>query len=296
MNRLSIAVMALLLASFISHAQGTEALTFSRTNRDPVSCAMAGSDLAATGRAAFAWQRGSASLPFFEGTLDAAVSYEYFSPGGLASNNLAAGAGGSLGRLGFSGGFAADIYPEISDGDSAYSPGNLTFALGAGYMLTEKLSAGVTLMYLRQSLLSDVAYSGFNASIDAFYRISPSLDASLGIAGLGSGITDSSGNRYRQPASVRTGACWRISSLTANLSADWFLGGSWSVAAGAEYTLLEMISLRAGYRLSHKYAPVPSHLAVGAGFRMRGIGLDITYIPVGEAMANTVMAGMAYRF
>ncbi|MBQ1618396.1 MAG: hypothetical protein II095_02575 [Bacteroidales bacterium] len=91
-------------------------MTFSRTMRDPIKAAMAGSDLISTDNVAFAWEGNAASLPFSPHTVDAALSYASWAPEALSSNNFAFGAGAAFAeRFGVSAGFALDRYSAMGD-------------------------------------------------------------------------------------------------------------------------------------------------------------------------------------
>lgn len=289
--------LGLTLWAVLALAQGQEAMTFSRTMRDPIKAAMAGSDLISTDNVAFAWEGNAASLPFSPNTMDAALSYASWAPKSLSSNNLAFGAGAAFAeRFGVSAGFALDRYSALGDAYSDFSPENMVASLAAGVKISDMLSAGVSCMYLKQRLLSDVAYNAFSLSANLLWRISPSFDAAAAVANLGSKISDKAGNSFSQPASIRAGVQYRISSLKANLGGDWFFSGNYSAAVGAEYGIADIFFLRAGYRYSSAGAVVPSHLALGAGIQFKGIHLDFTYLTAGEALANTIVAGLGFRF
>ena len=92
-RRFSTLLCALLLAASPAFADGgVDALSFTRTDRNPVTSAFAGSGAAFSGTAAYSAFANAAMLPFFHGTLDAGVGFQYWAPGLSPSANVSAGA------------------------------------------------------------------------------------------------------------------------------------------------------------------------------------------------------------
>lgn len=287
-------------------AQGADALPFTRIERDPANAALAGAGTAYAGSVAWKAFSDAATLPFYSGTLDAAVAYQRYAPGTAPSNNVLFGAAYKLqSGLALSIGYALDAgqsYPELGQyGEpvGTIKPKSHLLALGAGLGIAENLSLGVNLRYAVQK--GAEKYSGFSGDISLAWQPLEQLRVTAGAATLGTSLVSQDGYTYAQPASARVGACWnqllgRDSSLDVMASGDFFFSRQYSAALGVQYAWRNMIYARCGYRMASAACVIPSHLGIGLGAIYQNFRLDLSLLTASKALGNTLALGLGYAF
>lgn len=278
-------------------AQGN-ALTFTRIDRNPVTSALAGAGSASTGNAAWSAFSNASVLPFYEGTLDAAVSYRNWAPGLWKAMHVNAGVACKVTpQFGVSLGYALQKGAE----QEGFKPTDQVIALGLAYGLGQKWAVGVNGRFAMQQLTESVRYTGFSGDAFVAWQPTGSLRLTAGLSTLGTNVTSASGKSYRQPASAGVAADWVLApggSHTIELVADgdFFFSGGFTAAAGLQYGWNDMVFLRGGYRFATDGCVIPSHAALGAGFKLAGFRLDVSWLTASEALGNTICLGLAYGF
>lgn len=303
---LSVMLLALALPVPALWAQGADALPFTRIERDPANAALAGAGTAYAGNAAYKAFSDAALLSFYEGTLDAAVSYQRWAPASALNNNVQAGfAYKVVPALTLSAGYSLMI-GQPYQGTGAYGqptgtlqPLSHVIALGLGWRVAPTWSVGVNLRYAIEK--ADGLRSGFSGDISAAWQPLASLRVMAGVSTLGTVLASEDGSKYSQPASGRLGVDWAIGlasnhTLDVMANADVFFTGAWGVALGVQYDWKKMVFVRCGYRLASNRCVIPSHLGVGAGVHLGRFRLDVSYLTASPALGNTLSAGLGYSF
>lgn len=113
------------------------------------------------------------------------------------------------------------------------------------------------------------------------------------VRNLGTGLKYD-GATERLPTTFRLGAGWQAIRKYLLITADLekVADENWSAHAGAELTLAEMFSLRAGYDGSIE---LDNGFTAGAGFKTGGFELDYAFIPFGVT-GNNHRVGLGYKF
>ncbi len=295
---------AVLLLAGKGFAQEGDALPFSRIDRNPVTSAFAGAGAAYNGTAAYSAFGNAALLPFYGGTLDAALSYQRWSPGLSLSNNVSVGAACKITpRLGFSLGYTLEngasyeVYEGPGEASGVFYPKNHVLAFGLGAGITEMFGVGVNVRYVREVAAPESICSGVNADLFAACQPSPGLRLTAGLSTLGTRVDGT----WKQPASLKAAANWGTvlggdHALDLMADADYFFSGSFSAAAGIQYAWRQLLYVRAGYRLAPAACVIPSHLALGLGVRYHGFGLDVSWLTASVPLGHTLNLGLSYSF
>jgi hypothetical protein len=206
--------------------------------------------------------------------------------------------GGRLGLgLTYSGVTGIESWNEFNRRDPEATTSNHTAVIATAYgaPVGERLhvGGGVKLLY---DYLGQASSSGMGACLDAGVQVKPtpvlSLGASVENAGLASYLGDE--GLFLLPTSLRVGAAYRWRDL--NLVSDVVLpiDNGPSVHAGVEYTLLNTIALRAGYKTGPQDMSSLSYLSglcVGMGLSLGRFSIDYAFAPYGN-LGNTHRFGI----
>lgn len=307
LEKISAAVVAAVFSIPAFAQGGSDALPFTRIGRDVRLSGMAGASFTSSSQVAYSAFSNAAVLPFFEGSMDGAVSYQNWAPDGACGTNLNAGIAFRFGGFGLSLGAVSQMGEAYSvigaDGAAGkvFTPKDLILSAGMGFRIGESFSLGLNARFAKQTLAEGVSYNGFSGDLYALYRLSPAFDLTAGISTLGTKVKSASGKEFSQPASARFGATYRLSlaeehAIEANLGADYYFSGNYGVAVGAEYGWKGMVFARAGYRMASKEAVIPSHAGIGLGAKWNGIRLDVSFLTASKALGNTLAVGLGYSF
>ena len=306
MKKLLLTLALLLPVPATLWAQGADALPFTAVERDPVNVSLAGAGLARSDGAAYKAFSGAAMLPFMEGKLDAGVSWQLRAPASSHTNNIHAGVAYRVSeKLVLSAGYVQGFgkaFPKLGEfgqQDGTVTPVSNVLAFGAGMALGDNLSLGVNLRYASEKDID--SRSGFSADVSAAWKPMGALTLTAAVSTLGTAIESKDGVRYSQPACTRLGADWTFApaqdhTLDLMAGADIYFSGEWGAALGFQYGWKQMLFLRGGYRLASQWCVIPSHLALGAGYRFGSLRLDISWLTASKALGNTVSAGISYSF
>ena len=296
MRRLLPAALGLFLAAASLQAQ--DALTFTQIDRNPVTSAFAGAGSASMGNTAWSAFSNASILPFYDGTVDASVSYQNWMPGLAKAMHVNAGVACKVTpNLGLSVGYAMQKEAAM-DG---FRPTDQVIALGLAYGLGEKWALGVNGRFASQRLTEDFKYSGFSG--DAFVAFQPSraLRLTAGISTLGTEVVSQTEDPFRQPASAKMAADWSLrfsDALGMEVVADagYFFSGEYGVSVGAQLDWSEMVFLRGGYRYASEGCVIPGHVGLGAGVKFAGFRVDVSFLTASPVLGNTLCVGLGYSF
>ena len=296
MRRYLLIAPLLLLAAF--SLRGQEALPFTRIDRNPVTSAFAEAGSASAGTVAYTAFSNASVLPYYDGVMDAAVSYQNWMPTLSKAMHVNAGVACKVTpSLGVSVGFAIQKGAEM-DG---FRPSDQIVALGLAYGLGEKWALGLNGRFASQKLTESVKYSGFSG--DAFVAFQPSeaLRLTAGVSTLGTKVTSQSGDTFGQPTSAKVAVDWsqRLSDafgVEVLADADYYFSGEYGASVGAQLDWNETVFLRGGYRYASEMCVIPGHIGLGAGFKFTGFRVDVSWLTGSLALKNTLCAGLGYSF
>lgn len=287
--------------------QNEEGMPFVRIDRDPVSAGMGFAGVATSGEMAYSSFRNSSIIPLSANKMSFGVSGQSWAPDGVKSTNINFGAAAKVGkRLGLSIGAAyqtGEEYALMTDNGiskGTFKPNEMVINGGAGFLVTDNLSAGVNVRLASQKLSEDNSYLAVATDIFLTYRLMD-LNITAGVSSLGSSVKSASGDSFSLPASATIGTEWSKAFSDAHglrlaADADYFFSGNVTAAAGAEYSFKNMLFARAGYHFGSKDAVLPSFAAVGLGVRFFGISLDVAFLTANDVIGNTLTFGLGYRF
>lgn len=297
-------LIALALVSVTASAQTSDALPFVRTGHSAAREAMAGAGSVSGASAAWASFDNAALSAFGDNTLDAAVSYNNWTP---SSGNMFAG--GLTYRLGSNFGITAgayyglgkeyDIYSNEGVKKGTFTPTQMQFNLGAGLKILPWLSVGVNVHAAMETLAESANYKAFIGDLFLMGRMD-NFKFAAGVVSLGTPVKSSTGASYNLPSSVKLAGGYEDSfggiSCAVYTDLDYFfLASGFSAAVGAELGWDEIASLRAGYHFASKNTPVPNYFSAGLGGRLLGFSLDAAVL-LGGQLSGTVLVTLGYGF
>lgn len=267
------------------------AMPFVSIDRNPVTSAMAGTQAAS---ALF----NPAAVPFSNG--DVVFSYQSWAPGKENHFNLMAALPFSK-RVGISvlgayqTGQPYTVYTDAGKANGTFTPSDFMAGLGLGIAFNDFLSLGVKAVLASQKLAEDAKYTAFYGDVFLLYH-GGKVNASAGISGLGSSVK-SDENAYSLPTVIKAGADYEpIDCLKLALDADYYLKYGFAASLGVQYDFKDMLFARVGYHIGTGKTPIPSHLALGLGFKWKGIHLDASYLTASQYLGNTLNIGLGYSF
>lgn len=285
-----------ILAAFAPLAAAQGAMPFLRIDRNPATAAMGGAQVTSS-------LYNPAAVPF-NGS-DVAFSFQSWAPSGAKATQFNLLGGVSLGeKLGitvlaaYQMGESYTTLDQSGNIGAEFRPSDLVAGIGAGYAITDNLSAGVNLKMARTSVASNASYNAFAADVYVMY-VTGGLKVSGGVSSLGTKVTSGS-KSYALPASATVGAGYDLAfgSSAVKLAADfdYFFSGGLGLALGGQYGWNDMVFARAGYHLGTGKAPVPSYLSLGAGAKFANVHVDLCWLTASPALGNTLAIGVGYCF
>lgn len=308
MKKLFLTLVSAFAFSLLLSAQGTDALSFTRIDRNPVTSGFAGAGSVSHLNAAYSAFSNTSGLVMDEQGLCASLSYQLWAPGAAPSNNLAAGVSAKTSkRFALAFGFSRDMLAPYelfnSNGLSAgkYTPTQTQMAIGLSFAFGQKLSLGVSARYAFERLAKDTVYDGIGADVMFGYKFSDTFRMSAGLANIGTPLVSTDKKKYNQPASAKLSVAWfmplgsdRIDVMS---DADYYLfSGGISASLGVQYALKDFLFFRTGYRFASDKAPVPGYLSVGVGGKYKFFTLDVSYLTLSKVLGNTLSVGLGYSF
>ena len=295
MRRILLAL-ALSLAAISLQAQ--DALPFTRIDRNPVTSAFAGAGSASMGNVAWSAFSNASVLPFFDGKLDAAVSYQNWAPEMSKTMHVNGGVAYKVApNLGVSVGYAFQKGTPLE----SFHPADQVVALGLAYGLGEKLALGVNGRFASQKLTESVKYSGLSGDVFVAFQPVPALRLTAGVSTLGTSVSSASGESLTQPVSAKAAADWCMRfadafGLEMLADADYYFSGEYGASLGAQLDWNDMVFLRGGYRYASETCVIPGHIGLGAGLKFSGFRLDVSWLTGSLILKNTICAGLGYSF
>lgn len=150
--------------------------------------------------------------------------------------------------------------------------------------ILENLDLGVNLKFTYQTIDDE---SAFSAMIDlgAYYPVSNNVSLAISIQNAGLPV------KFKEeadplPLNFKVGSAYKpVDGLTIACDINEYIVDQMLYASlGAEYWVVDMIGIRAGYKYGYDTDSLGSAVGFsgGLGFRYSGVGLDYTFAPFGE--------------
>lgn len=315
MKRISTSIILALAAIFSAAAQ--QAMPSLLISSDPASFAHAGASVAMKADA-FSLDNNTAAMSFYEGHMDAALSYSLWQPSGSKNNLVSVGAFGRIGKrvgIGASAKFMLNQPYKITDIDGvqqqlngSFKPGENNFAIGASCLITDWLSAGVNLKLATSKLAPGYKATAFAADIYAAYKSKFGLNAGLGVCNLGTKAKYSTEAAYSLPSYLRAGVGYSIKGASIDAEFDYLFSKAVMAGIAASYWYKDYAGISIGYHYGTDRKKnveqqttsiplsIPSYLSIGIGGQIKGIYLNLTYLTASKTLSNTVCLSAGYRF
>ena len=293
------AAIALCAAATAISAQSS--MGFLNVNPDAASVALAGTSV---GRAADAYsvEGNMAAAAQSASRLDAGAGFSLWQPNATKASVISVSGFGRLGKklaIGASfKNFANQEYSLTSaEGrvSGTFTPKEMAVRLGASYLITEGLSAGVDVGFASSSIGEQAKASGVVFGVSAFYS-KDALSAGLSVSNIGGKVSYGGASEYSLPTVARLGAAYALPfGLNLSAEADYVLSCGLMAGLGAEYWIKDIVALRAGYHYGSEQA-IPSYASVGLGANIKGIKLNAAYLLASETLGGTMMFTLGYSF
>jgi len=166
-----------------------------------------------------------------------------------------------------------------------FHPYDILLGLSFGKRLNNAISVGVNAKFLQEKIDEEKAQA-FAVDIGGLYFLSNNrliLGANIQHLGTKMKFIEES---FSLPLNLKLGAAYRLidSALTLTTDANWPADNDLNVGLGAEYKIMGMFNLRAGYRytVGGNDLGTASGLRAGLGFEIRDYKLDYAFVPYGD--------------
>ena len=289
-----------LAAFLLTTAMQAQSFLTLNTSTDPSALALAGTSVARDADA-FAVQNNASAMGLYEGKLALSGSYGMFQPKYL---NQAAGSFAAMAKFGdkfaaglFGNYFINQPYIEVSQvgaPNKEFTPKDLTAGLGFAYKVTDFLSVGLAGKFGSATFASDASSTAVCADLSVTYSQN-GLNAAVSVNNLGPKAKVRQ-NQYDLPTMAKLGVSYSVASFCGSFEADYLFAGSFSAALGAEYTIVDIVSLRAGYHYGSGAYVLPSFASVGLGLKYADVELNAAYLLGSETLGGTMCFGLGYSF
>lgn len=290
------------LATLAAFAASAQALPSLLIPSEAASLGVGGASVARSA-SAYALDNNAAAMALSDRTLAAGVSYALWQPSVAKENLLGVGAYWHTGRLGLGLGFKRFGMPSyevvspngsVSQIDGAFTPSDMSFALGGAFAVIDGLSVGVTARLTLSTLSASAKATVFGADLSVMYA-REALRAGLVVANLGGGVRYSE-TSYPQPMQVRAGAGYTfLDCLSVDAELSYLFAGAFGAALGVEYSFRDMVFGRAGFHYGNPSLGLPTYVSLGLGGKFAGISLDAAYLLVGP-LGNSLLFTLGYSF
>lgn len=230
--------------------------------------------------------------------LDVEASYDYISPDYSSPGMIGFNGYGNIGKfsVGLTGRFNLgkeyEIMGDVAQSLGVFQPFEYSVGASLAYAISKKFALGAKASYISSKLIEDPS-TAFGIDLSAAYKAN-GLKAELAIRNLGSKITYGEYS-YKLPALAALGVSYNIGGFTAQAEAGYMFAGSFMAGVGAEYTVKDIVSFRAGYHYGES-GYVPSFASLGLGLNIFGAKLNFTYVPIYGSKGSALMGGIGYSF
>ena len=230
------------------------------------------------------------------------VQYGMWAPKTADNTFLGAGAYSSLGgklALGLDFKYFKDPAYEITNASGIasgeFAPNDKIAGLGVFYTLSENLSMGLTGRFVSSAIGPDAKGSAICGDLSLAWQ-KDALGINAGIYNLGTKISYGKSASYALPAYARVGGSYKVADLTVKAAADYLLAGAFGALVGVEYTVIDIVTAKAGYHYGSSELGLPSYAVLGFAASYSGIGLSLSYLLASDTIGGSLLAGLSYSF
>lgn len=256
------------------------------------------------GNAAFSADNNVSALVFAPRTVNVGISALNWAPNATSIGSANAGVGLRFGRVGVA--IAAKgnalqpytTYNESWQPSGEFRPLNVFGSAGVAFLVAERLSVGLTGRFCSSSIAPACSATAFASDLSATWQ-GRIFRASLAVCNLGTPVRYSQeGAAGRLPGMVRASVdVHLLDCLTVGGEADCLLNdGSLMFTAGAQYSLKDILFVRAGYHYGNSSAVIPQYVSLGAAVSLFGVELGASWITASEVLGNSMVFSLTAAF
>ncbi len=282
-----------------------QSLPFLNISPDAASQAMAGASVASEA-SAFAIYNNASAVALSEDNFAVGASLNTWNVSEVSNKMISAGAFFKVtDKIGIAASYRSFENPEYSMYDDQcaylgeYTPVDSSIDIALAYAISDNLSIGVTYKTI-SSKLSD-SYSGSASGFDlgATYKLDL-LTVGASLSNIGS-ISYDGGSENSLPTIAKAGASYKaldsdLLDVLFNAQAEYLTEESaLGVALGAQCTIFNSISARAGYYVSGDETIMPSYLSLGAGLDISFCSINASYL-VSEMLGGSLNLSVGVKF
>lgn len=178
----------------------------------------------------------------------------------------------------------------------SFTPGELLLALGGNFKAADCISVELKARLFSSSLAPDIKGSAFGADLIARYH-GRGFNVAAGACNLGSSIRYGSGSvSYPMPMMAKLGGSYSYSGFTAAAEVDCLFSGALMAGLGLEYSVKDIVFLRAGYHYGDEGDALPSFASLGLGAQFSGVKLNLSYMLANANIGGSLLVGLGYSF
>ena len=178
-----------------------------------------------------------------------------------------------------------DRTDEFGNEEGQFRPYDILLGLSLGRRLNNAISIGVNAKFLREKIDEETAQA-FAVDIGGLYQIPNSgliLGANIQHVGTKMKFIEEA---FSLPVNAKLGAAYRLidGALTFAVDVNQPVDNDLNMGLGAEYKIMGIVNLRAGYRytLGGNDLGTASGLRAGLGVEIRNYSFDYAFVPYGE--------------
>lgn len=173
----------------------------------------------------------------------------------------------------------------------------LDWIAGAGVTvgISDAFAVGVKARVVTSAIAGNARGMAFCGDVNFSYT-GGIVSASIGARNLGSKI-NYGGASYSLPAlAALQGSVRPLDGFTIGAELDYLFAGGLMAGLGLEYTIADLVSLRAGFHYGDPAKAIPTYVSLGLGVQFAGFRLDAAFLTASKTLGNTLMIGFGYSF
>lgn len=190
---------------------------------------------------------------------------------------------------------ASKSFNQLGAPTGEFFPEDMIIAAGLAYRFADAFSVGVDIKSFSSKIGKELAGNSFAADISAAYSKN-GVRAGVSLRNLGSKISYGGGTAYDLPMLVRANGAYSVAGFTASAEVNYLFSGALMAGVGAEYSIKDIVFLRAGYHYGNEKKAVPSFASCGLGLEFYGIRLNAAYLLGSKTLGGTMLFGLGYEF
>ena len=243
---------------------------------------------------------------YAHGTADA--SYMMWQPQALGNNIFMLDGFYRFGKFGISAGGRYNMYKPLAamsdqgNPGASFTPSEFMAFVGFHYGILENLAVMANVKFISSTLMAKYSGSAVAADLGVAYDVS-GVKIALSARNLGSRLTYAKNVQNNLPMTVLLGGekAFAIGSHTLDVALDagyMPLHSCFVARAGAEFSIMNIMDIRAGYHFGSNSKVEPGYASVGVGANINAVRLGATYFIAGGSspLRNTLAFSLGARF